>query len=186
MFSKKIILTFVYQIRCHWIHCFYRSYPTNPARSESGQNRDIFLVSKSKESIFRCFESPTAGLLGQSAASSLWSYWKPSSSLLSFHSGLSDSQTTLHVMLRAVLHGPGSIVHVFLFNLSLFSLSIFCIGWVCLLPFVLADPFEHFQVQPRPSETRWWGSGACCLATDSKPACVAAVVLCNSGFDGWM
>lgn len=80
---------------------------------------------------------------------------------------------------------PGTLV----FSLSSFFLF-FPICPVCLFSFVLADPFEHFQVQPRPSKTQRWDSGACCLATGSKAClCVAAaavVVLCNSGFDGRM
>lgn len=83
----------------------------------------------------------------------------------------------MHIMLSADLHNPTD-----MFNGGVFPL----VFLVCLFSFVLTDPFEHFQVQPWPSETRWWGSGACCLATGSKLACVAVVALCNSGFDGWM
>lgn len=45
-----------------------------------------------------------------------------------------------------------------------------------LSPFVLLDPFDHFQVKPRLSETPPWGSEACCLATGCKPAHVAVLV----------
>lgn len=102
---------------------------------------------------------------------------RSSSSLLFPHSVLPDSQTSLCTLCWAQICTIPQTCLMGFFPL---------IFLVCLFSFVLTDPFEHFQVQPWPSETRWWGSGACCLATGSKLACVAVVALCNSGFDGWM